>query len=581
MEKLKQFLKIVDDYALTTVLAFFIFLIPLYPKLPLMRVEYTYIHIRADDFFLIALAVVFLVQLIRRKIVLNTRFLLVFVLFWIAIFASFTYHVYIAKTMPYGQVALFHTLRRVQYMIVFFIAATAIRRKNDFYLLLLSLFSSFLLVVVYGFAQKFSGFPAVQTMNPAFARGMILLLTPEARISGTFSGHYDLAAYLVFLIPIVLGLHLSKNVFSFTKKEEFFIYSVGIVSALYVAFNLGVTKWELIWVTLSAPLILMFLSSENIKVRFFAFVSVCGAISLLVFTASRISFGAFLVTTPLFLLFIKKFKYAIFVIIFTLVLSTTSKDLANRFSKTFQVKQILVNQETGQVFVPQDQTSGELPAGSAYVNLKKDKPLDEETLEYRDKILRDATASGKVLSEDEKNELFASLSANLKAVTGFVPDISFATRLQVEWPRAIGAFLKNPLLGTGPFSITEATDNDYLRALGEFGLFGFLTFFYILWTLFWYVAKQIKQIDASQKYLFIGLLFGLLGLLFNATYIDVFEASKMAYVFWFVWGIAIGYLELLHSKHKTLYDVSTVKKIVATEVKKPSKKRYAKKRSKK
>ena len=53
-------------------------------------------------------------------------------------------------------------------------------------------------------------------------------------------------------------------------------------------------------------------------------------------------------------------------------------------------------------------------------------------------------------------------------------------RFNVEWPRAITAFSKNPLLGTGPGSITLATDNDYLRSLGESGLLGFITFAFIL-----------------------------------------------------------------------------------------------------
>src|SRR5205814_2283829 len=48
-----------------------------------------------------------------------------------------------------------------------------------------------------------------------------------------------------------------------------------------------------------------------------------------------------------------------------------------------------------------------------------------------------------------------------------VEDRSTSIRLNVEWPRAVRALTKNPLLGTGYSSITLATDNDYLRALGE------------------------------------------------------------------------------------------------------------------
>ncbi len=87
--------------------------------------------------------------------------------------------------------------------------------------LVLVLFS-LLLVNIYGIGQKFIGWPAVQTMNPEYAKGYLLYLSAEDRISSTFAGHYDLAAYLVFLMPIVLGFYfLKKNLYYFllTKKN--------------------------------------------------------------------------------------------------------------------------------------------------------------------------------------------------------------------------------------------------------------------------------------------------------------------------------------------------------------------------
>ena len=60
---------------------------------------------------------------------------------------------------------------------------------------------------------------------------------------------------------------------------------------------------------------------------------------------------------------------------------------------------------------------------------------------------------------------------------------SFQIRLNIEWPRAIRAFWKNPFLGTGYSSITIATDNDYLRILGETGIFGLLSFVLLFFVL--------------------------------------------------------------------------------------------------
>ena len=251
-----------------------------------------------------------------------------------------------------------------------------------------------------------------------------------------------------------------------------------------------------------------------------------------------------MLTTPIFLLFMKKYRLFVIVLIFTLSLSFFSKDLTNRFSKTFQVKQILVDDTTGSVYVPQRISTKELPAGSAYIDLNKQKPITKETEAYKQQVIRDATASGKTLTQEERDKLLASLEANLRAISSVVADISFATRLQIEWPRALRAFRKNMIFGTGPFSITEATDNDYLRSLGEFGLFGFLSFAYVLFTIFWLIVRNIKNTAQDHRPIFIGFIFGFFGLMINASYIDVFEASKVAYTFWLVSGSMIGFISL-------------------------------------
>jgi hypothetical protein len=108
-------------------------------------------------------------------------------------------------------------------------------------------------------------------------------------------------------------------------------------------------------------------------------------------------------------------------------------------------------------------------------------------------------------------------------------------RFNVEWPRALNAFYKNPLTGTGLGSITLATDNDYLRTLGESGLLGFITLgaimlFFILQTLPLIFSKKADVIPL----IFFG---AMITFLVNATLIDVFEASKTAYLFWIMMGL--------------------------------------------
>ena len=43
-------------------------------------------------------------------------------------------------------------------------------------------------------------------MNEEFAKGLPIKLSQLSRVPSTFAGHYDLAAYLVLIIPILTSL---------------------------------------------------------------------------------------------------------------------------------------------------------------------------------------------------------------------------------------------------------------------------------------------------------------------------------------------------------------------------------------
>ncbi len=489
----------------------YIFVIPLYPKLPVKMINYTYIAVRGEDFYVVALAIIFFIQLLRKKIVLQKKFLIPFLIFWVAVFTSFVWGFFVQKTILFKHLGLLHSLRRVEYMSMFFIFASSIRSKKDFLFYLRTIIFALFTVGVYGIGQKFLGWPAVQTMNPEYAKGYILILDANARISSTFGGHYDLAAYLVFVLPLVLSC--------------FFYFK---------------TKW---WY------FLVFLIS----------------LFALLLTASRVSFGAYVVSTFLFLLFMRKFKMFFIVALITVALTLTQGTLTNRLTRTFQQKQIYIDKTTGQTTVPRRLKPDELPVGDYVMNKQNtadsavdvssgvalnSKDLKDIMENLRDQVREDARQQGRTLTQAEEDALVEKTFRNLKVVTTMLPDISFATRLQVEWPRAINAFLKNPLLGKGPSSITEATDNGFLRSLGEFGLFGTLSFFTILFLVSQKVWVRAREKNNEESIILYALLFSLFGLLINATYIDVFEASKVAYNFWMIFGLFGGYV-LLESK-KTL-----------------------------
>jgi len=500
MKKLINWLKWIDNNLIHIFLSVFIFFIPLYPKLPFSHVEYTYISIRLEDLFIAVFYAVTFIQLLRKKFSLKPKFLILFILFWISVMISYVVGFYFQNTIRINQVGLLHALRRIEYMSVFFIAFSLIDSKQRFFYYLKLFFASVLLIGLYGIGQRFLGFPAVQTMNPAFARGLILYLTPEARISSTFGGHFDLAAFSVFAIPLLLGYFLFSN-----KKIYFGLFTLTLVILLY--------------------------------------------------TASRISFIAYVVTATLFLLLNKKWRLWILVALLSAILLYVTGDLSKRFLQTIQIKQVFVNEQTGGQTINQKINPKELPAGGFEIpglsaKNKKNTPEEQKKLEQQimilaqNQALQEAQDQGKVLTQVELQKRTQQIASLINPKNKILCDISCATRLQVEWPRAVAAFTYNPFFGAGPSSITEATDNDYLRWLGEFGLVGTLLFLTIIFAITKYVFKSIKKFSTGEKYILGGFIFGLLALLMNAVYIDVFEASKVAYMFWLIAGFFVGFAHL-------------------------------------
>ncbi len=482
-------------------------------------VDYTYIAVRYEDFFMVFVVLVFFVDIIRRKVTFRDNpFIIPIVCFWIVAFVSFFVGFYYYQTIKTVQLGFLNSARRVEYMVIFFIIFASLRNKAQFYLLLNVLMGVLGFVSLYGIGQKFLGFPAIQTMNPHYAKGYLLFLDATARISSTFGGHYDFAAYLTYLIPLVLGVYIANG-----KKRYFAIFFVALFA--------------------------------------------------LILTASRISYGAYLLTMFPFLLLIRKWKLFIVVALITVILTPLSQNLTQRISRTFREQRIWYDPVSGTSFVPRTIRPDDLPPGDFLIGKTKEQvaPLKGATAaavikgapkktgkmitlsknelknvkkEIRLRIEESAKKTGKIFNEAEINKMVDDTFATLQPAQSIVPDISFATRLQVEWPRAVAAFYKSPIIGLGPSSITEATDNNLLRTLGEFGLLGFFFFYGTIGIISWKLWMAYRKSKTSEKYIFMGLFVGTGALMVNATYIDVFEASKVAFIIWFVWGMFMKYLIL-------------------------------------
>ncbi len=224
---------------------------------------------------------------------------------------------------------------------------------------------------------------------------------------------------------------------------------------------------------------------------------------LLVNSLSRIAQVSYLVAVSVPLILSKKFKFLGFVAFVSLLIIGSSSGLAGRFSRIIEVfyKKISIGSPISyinQAFI--------VNAADTTLPLKRDSATPTPT-----------------------------------PVPVF-EDRSTSIRLNVEWPRAIRAFNKNIFLGTGYSSINLATDNDYLRLLGETGIFGFTSFWIIIFYLgseFFEFYKNRAKFEENKRMFIFAVIGGALGTFLSVLFLDLFEASKFALLFWFLIGFSI------------------------------------------
>ncbi len=137
----------------------------------------------------------------------------------------------------------------------------------------------------------------------------------------------------------------------------------------------------------------------------------------------------------------------------------------------------------------------------------------------------------------------ATTAAEIKpteALRAIQQDTSTSIRFDVEWPRSLRSFYKNPLLGTGFSSLGLATDNDYLRALGETGLIGLVAFLSVILGLWRALQKNLHGQTGTDKLLTVSAMGILLSFTVTAIFLDVFESSKIAILFWSFMGLSLS-----------------------------------------
>ena len=500
---MKRYLHWIQDHILLLLTLFLLVFIPLYPKFPLLDIKHTWVYIRIEDFILAFIWGIFFLQLIRKKATLKTPLSIPIVAFWL-VGGLATLHgvLFIFPRLEgvFPQLALLHWLRHVEYLSVFFLGFSAMRKKSFVTPVVITIAVTMIAVFLYGLGQRYLGFPAFLTMNEEFAKGIPLRLSPLARIPSTFAGHYDLAAYLALLIPVMGSMVI------------------------------GFKKWY---------------------AKIFFFLTALSGLILLLLTASRVSYGVYLISITLLLVLQRQKKYILPVIIASIILLQAFPGLSSRFASTFQQVDLVVDSRSGKaigvasefgdgkIVIEDEQSTGEnLPGGSKYINIPTQTGDGTDT-----EILY------KSLTPGSNQPHIISRSGKVIVKKAFAYDVSFTTRFQGEWPRALEALNRNMILGSGYSSINVATDNNFLRILGEIGILGLASFLAIFLTAIIYMWRVLPSIhDPKARALVMGVFAGLIGVTLNAILIDVFEASKLAFVLWTVLGVTLGVTKLYQEK---------------------------------
>ncbi|MDO8638484.1 MAG: hypothetical protein Q7R43_02835 [Candidatus Daviesbacteria bacterium] len=419
---------------------------------------------RLEDF---VVAVVVLCWLVSKfgsiKNSLNKTLYQAFILFWVVGALSVFSGIFITHTVVW-HLGVLHFLRRVEVMILFFVALDAFQNLDQIKKLMRIILVTTLIIIFYGFGQQWFSFPVISTMNKEFSKGLILFLTSGARVNSTFAGHYDLAVYLsVFLIFAVAFLFYTKKL-----KERLLILFSSLMG--FILLSLTAARVSFLSAILGIAAILWLVGQRK-----------------LIFILIFLTFGAFII----------------------------SPDLRHRTVATITVNLLGGG---GAKYTPPPQRPG---ASGFSIENAADRSITPSGVPID-------VAPGEPLNTTELG-VFRS----------------FEIRTNVEWPRAVRAFFKNPFLGSGYSSITIATDNDYLRSLGETGILGFLSFVLIWWILLRTIWKHIPSVKNFTFYFLMASGIGILAIFINSTFIDALESSKISMLLWLLLGVSFALIRII------------------------------------
>jgi len=547
--KIQTFLKWLDSNIMLLLAGFLIAFIPLYPKLPLFDIIPGYIvRVRLEDIFVAIACLIWLIQVKRKKIEWkNSVFYFIAAYIFVA-FLSLLSGVFIIKTIPLEAIhfgkSFLHFLRYIEYFALFFITFSSIKSIKDTRTIVTIFALTVLGASIYGWGQKYYYWPVYSTMNREFSKGMRLYLTEHARVQSTFGGHYDLAAYLVIVLCLLLTLAYKEE----NKTKKIFYHLVHLAGLWLMI--VAASRTSFVSYLIASLLVILMIAvgkdtiGQKLKWGINRFILLTFSILILIFFFGQdmserliqVVDNYPIVTNTYAQLTLQKQQFT------NWIAMTFDFQEADVPKDGMSVEELQQQLEENNIIVPTDQRPVPEKPEDVYIDVP----------DYMQVATISATGE-KIIILVEKERTWSQNAIKY--------GLSMAIRLDTLWPNAIKGFKRNPILGSSyatlnketfqQFTEAESTDNNYLRTLGETGILGFISFYGGILLCLNIAKNFIRDKDYFISALSIGFIAASIGLLINATYIDVFAASKVAFTYWSLAGMTVGSYYLKQNK-KTL-----------------------------
>src|SRR3990167_11413224 len=124
------------DNIIKFVSLFLLLFIPLYPKIPLLDIQHTWVYVRVEDFVVVLAIAAWIILLLLKRVSLKTPLTLPILLFWV-VGGLATLHgvLFFFPTLSnvFSNVALLSFLRWIEYMFLFFVAYAGIKSEKNIY----------------------------------------------------------------------------------------------------------------------------------------------------------------------------------------------------------------------------------------------------------------------------------------------------------------------------------------------------------------------------------------------------------------------------------------------------------------